>query len=186
MTTTPVATAPEMLVGKALLQFAKANKSIPSAQLARDAGYVKTNKAGRQLPDVSAFKTALLDASGLALVSGKATRSSAYETAVHQSGVLLIGYNYVREMKVGPGDVFQIIPGTDDDGEPELLLKLVERVEGSPLPAKLPRRKPKGAAAAAPAATEAPADADADPIDTEDEEGYEEDDDTEEGGEDEE
>lgn len=139
----------EALTGKALLQLAKTNKNTPAAQLAREAGYIRTSRDGsKELPDVNAFKSALLEASGLQLVSGKATRSSAYETTVHQSGVLLVGYNYVRELGVGPGDVFQIVPGTDAEGEPQLVLRLVERVEGSPLPAKQPQRKPKAKAAA--------------------------------------
>ena len=101
---------PEPLVGKALLDKARALSNRPEDQIARACGYV--GPSGRLLK--KSFYRALVEAKGYALPSSTSTGSGAkgrqaeYRTRVHGNGNLLIGNAYTRRMGLEPGDEFRI------------------------------------------------------------------------------
>lgn len=100
---------PEMLVGKALLDRARALSNRPEDQIARACGYV--GPSGRVLK--KSFYRALVEAKGYAVPaptgsSGSKGRQAEYRTRVHGNGNLLIGNAYTRRMGLEPGDEFRI------------------------------------------------------------------------------
>jgi hypothetical protein len=107
------AARPEPLVGKALLDKARALSNRPEDQIARACGYV--GPSGRLLK--KSFYRALVEAKGYALPSSSGSSSSGsgtkgrqaeYRTRVHGNGNLLIGNAYTRKMGLEPGDEFRI------------------------------------------------------------------------------
>ena len=99
-----------MLVGKALIDYVKANELLNQTELAEGAGYVKTTSTGRTNVQVKQFYNALLSAQGLTIEVGKAPGKTAqYETAVHQSGIILLGKTYSKKFGIEPGDVLEIV-----------------------------------------------------------------------------
>ena len=123
---------PEPLVGKALLDKARALSNRPEDQIARACGYV--GPSGRVLK--KSFYRALVEAKGYKLPStagsstgsgGSKGRQADYRTRVHGNGNLLIGNAYTRRMGLEPGDEFKIelhketgsiwLLPMDDDGE---------------------------------------------------------------------
>lgn len=102
------------LTGSELLKFVDENEGLGRVALAKKAGYVRVNKKGEEVADVSKFYNALFDAQGLKLASRKGFRGGpikSYETTVHASGILLIGKSYTEEAELQPGDVFKIKTG---------------------------------------------------------------------------
>lgn len=102
------------LKGAELLKCVQANEGMGRVSLARKAGYVRINKNGEEVADIGKFYNALFEAQGLKLTSKRGCRLSntrSYETAVHASGILLIGKVYTQEADLEPGDVFRIKPG---------------------------------------------------------------------------
>ena len=101
---------PEMLVGKALLDRARALSNRPEDQIARACGYV--GPSGRVLK--KSFYRALVEAKGYAVPAptggsgGSKGRQAEYRTRVHGNGNLLIGNAYTRRMGLEPGDEFRI------------------------------------------------------------------------------
>jgi hypothetical protein len=103
-----------MLVGKALIDYVKANELLNQTELAEGAGYVKTTTSGRTNVLVKQFYNALLAAQGLTIEVGKAPGKTAqYETAVHKSGIILLGKTYSKKFGLNAGDVLEIV--LDDD-----------------------------------------------------------------------
>lgn len=102
--------SPEPLVGKALLDKARALSNRPEDQIARACGYV--GPSGRLMK--KSFYRALVEAKGYKLSthssSGAAAkgRQADYRTRVHGNGNLLIGQAYTRQMGLQPGDEFRI------------------------------------------------------------------------------
>jgi hypothetical protein len=104
---------PDPLVGKALLDRARALSNRPEDQIARACGYV--GPSGRVLK--KSFYRALVEAKGYPLPpstgssrgggAGKG-RQADYRTRVHGNGNLLIGNAYTRRMGLEPGDEFKI------------------------------------------------------------------------------
>lgn len=99
------------LTGAELLKFVDKNEGLGRISLARGAGYLRTNKKGEEVPDVTKFYNALFDAQGLKMASRRGFRggpSKSYETTVHANGVMVIGRSYTEEAELQPGDVFKI------------------------------------------------------------------------------
>ena len=104
---------PEPLVGKALLDKARALSNRPEDQIARACGYV--GPSGRLLK--KSFYRALVEAKGCAVPAGSSGgstggagkgRQADYRTRVHGNGNLLIGHAYTRKLGLAPGDEFRI------------------------------------------------------------------------------
>lgn len=141
----------ETLTGKALIKFVKDNsESLSKPELARQAGYMRETRAGESVPNPEGLYDALLEAHGTPVGGARAPRAVNYETHVHSNGALAIGYAYIKEFGVGPGDNFaiELQPGEG------IFLRLIERAEGSPRPVVKPEPKAKATPAAAPAAGE--------------------------------
>ena len=108
------ARVPEMLVGQALLERARALSNRPEDQIARACGYV--GPSGRLLK--KSFYRALVEAKGYTLPAGSAGggssgngakgRQAEFRTRVHGNGNLLIGHAYTRRMGLEPGQEFRI------------------------------------------------------------------------------
>ena len=105
--------ATEMLVGKALLDKARALSNRPEDQIARACGYV--GPSGRLLK--KSFYRALVDAKGYPMPASSAAsgggggakgRQAEFRTRVHGNGNLLIGHAYTRRMGLEPGQEFRI------------------------------------------------------------------------------
>ena len=106
---------PDPLVGKALLDKARALSNRPEDQIARACGYV--GPSGRLLK--KSFYRALVEAKGYKLPAtasssskggggGSKGRQADYRTRVHGNGNLLIGNAYTRRMGLEPGAEFKI------------------------------------------------------------------------------
>ena len=100
-----------MLVGKALLDRARALSNRPEDEIARACGYV--GPSGRVLR--KSFYRALVAAKGYALPSGTSSsqsgakgRQAEFRTRVHGNGNLLIGSAYTRKLGLQPGQEFKI------------------------------------------------------------------------------
>ena len=103
-----------MLVGKELLDLVKDRENMTQTELAREAGYVRQTKTGREQILVKNFYNALLKAKGVAIAVGKAPgKIAAYQTTVHRSGVILLGKTYSAKFNLQPGDELDIV--IDDD-----------------------------------------------------------------------
>ena len=107
----------EELTGKELLKKVKELQETESParrELARQCGYVKTTKKGEERINVTKFYEALLEAKGLTVGSDKEStkarrgRDATYKVVVQKNGQLLIGSAYTKNMKVEPGDEFDI------------------------------------------------------------------------------
>ena len=108
------ARVPEMLVGQALLERARALSNRPEDQIARACGYV--GPSGRLLK--KSFYRALVEAKGYTLPAGSGGggssgngakgRQAEFRTRVHGNGNLLIGHAYTRRMGLEPGQEFRI------------------------------------------------------------------------------
>ncbi len=108
------AQVPEMLVGQALLERARALSNRPEDQIARACGYV--GPSGRLLK--KSFYRALVEAKGYTLPAGSGGggssgngakgRQAEFRTRVHGNGNLLIGHAYTRRMGLEPGQEFRI------------------------------------------------------------------------------
>lgn len=133
------------LTGQALEEFLARNPNMSKRQMARETGYVSYSKqedgSERENVNIPAFLEACAALSRpVTFTNARGRRSSKYQTSVHGSGVLLVGYNYVQEVGVGPGDTFDIVPNPETG---DILLRLASRVEGSPLPLVKPTPRPK-------------------------------------------
>ena len=134
------------LTGRELLALVKENPEITNrSELARMAGYERETRKGDTVADLSRFVDALLEAKGVKLEAEPRGRAAANETTVHANGSVLIGSIYSKSAGVGPGDVLGI---TVDPSTGQIVLDVLSRVEGSPLPFKTydsQKRKKKGA-----------------------------------------
>jgi hypothetical protein len=125
------AQVPEMLVGQALLERARALSNRPEDQIARACGYV--GPSGRLLK--KSFYRALVEAKGYTLPAGSGGggssgngakgRQAEFRTRVHGNGNLLIGHAYTRRMGLEPGQEFRIElhsegDQTDDDQQDDV------------------------------------------------------------------
>lgn len=100
-----------MLEGQELLDFVRDNKSrnLSEADLAREAGYIRVTKKGKEQVLAKKFYHALLTAKGTDLSIGRAPGKVAqYYTHVHASGVILLGKTYSEEFGLNPGDELDI------------------------------------------------------------------------------
>ena len=127
----------EKITGKKLIAFVRENPGLTKGELAQEAGFMRLNKNQELVADLKNFEAHLLEAHGTPIMQSRVTRSAAYETSVHASGIILVGANYLTEFGVGPGDRFNI------EIQPEgVFLRLAERVAGSPLPITKKTAKP--------------------------------------------
>lgn len=140
MTETFTGPMTEPLTGKGLIKFVKENR-LPKPDLAREAGYMRTTRAGEVVPDPDRMYEALLEAHGTPVDSARSGRAVSYEAHVNSNGALAVGAAYTKEFGVGPGDEFEI--QLLEDG---IFLRLTGRVEGSPRPVAKPKAKAKAKA----------------------------------------
>ncbi len=118
-----------MLVGKELLDKARALSNRPEDEIARGCGYV--GPSGRVLR--KNFYKALVEAKGYKLRSstgragGRSSRGrqAEFRTRVHGNGNLLIGHAYTRRLGLEPGQEFRI--EIRKDSRAILLLPLGEK-----------------------------------------------------------
>lgn len=142
-TTPPVSTP---LTGRDLLQLVKDYSEENATALALRAGYTRAHrKTGETIANTAAFKDALLVAKGVSLASDTKGRAAQNETTVHAAGGILIGSIYSKMAGVGPGDTYKITVSAETS---QIILDLIERVEGSPLPFRVYDRAKKAPAAA--------------------------------------
>jgi hypothetical protein len=114
-----------MLTGQELLSFVKANADMDQAELAREAGYVKTTDKGTERLLINKLHEALLDAKGVKLkTSKKPGKTAQFMTTVHRTGVILVGKTYSEKFGVEPGDELKIV--IEDDA-----IRLVPQTAGS-------------------------------------------------------
>jgi hypothetical protein len=126
--------------GRDLLALVKENPEATKQELASRAGYTRKTRKGAEVIDIEAFKDAILEAKGVNIKSEARGRAAANETTVHAAGGILIGSIYAKMAGVGPGDVYSI---TVDPAAGQIVLDVISRVEGSPLPFKVYERSPK-------------------------------------------
>lgn len=99
-----------MLVGKELLDRARALSNRPEDEIARACGYV--GPSGRVLR--KSFYRALVEAKGYKIPAtspgggGTRGRQAEFRTRVHGNGNLLIGHAYTRRLGLEPGQEFRI------------------------------------------------------------------------------
>lgn len=121
-----------MLEGQELLDFVHENerRKLSEADLAREAGYVRTTKTGKEQVLLKRFTSALLAAKGLEISIGRAPGKVAqYFTHVHASGVILLGKTYSQEYGLQPYDELDI--RLEADG-----IRLVPRADAPALKAE--------------------------------------------------
>ena len=131
--------------GRELLALVKDNPEATKQELASMAGYIRKTRKGVEVTNIQAFMDAIVEAKGVNIKSEVRGRAAANETTVHAAGGILIGSIYAKMAGVGPGDVYSI---TVDEATGQIVLDVISRVEGSPLPFKVYERSPKAAAAA--------------------------------------
>lgn len=103
-----------MLVGQELVDFVLGNGEVPQKEQAKQAGYIRTTKTGKEQILVKEFTNALLAAKGLPVTqTRKVGKAALFETTVHQTGIILLGRHYGRKFGVKPGDVLKIEIGDD-------------------------------------------------------------------------
>jgi len=142
-TTPPVSTP---ITGRELLQLVKDNDTLNATALALLAGYTRTHrKTGETIANTAAFKDALLVAKGVTIASDTKGRAAQNETTVHAGGGILIGSIYAKMAGVGPGDTYSITVNAETS---QIVLDVIERVEGSPQPFRVYDRAKKATAAA--------------------------------------
>ena len=104
-----------MLVGIELVEFVRENEGLTQAELAEKAGYVRVVDGGKQQIMTKSFMDALLAARGVKIAPPKQRGKRAnYKTAVHKSGIILLGATYSEKWGLEPGDELQIL--LEDDG----------------------------------------------------------------------
>ncbi len=97
-----------MLVGTALLDFVKTNEGCTENELAEAAGYTKV-VSGKNMVQIKAFTSALLEAKGVCIKSkSRGGKTAPFKTAVHQSGIVLLGKTYSEKFDLQPGDELEI------------------------------------------------------------------------------
>lgn len=97
-----------MLVGQELLKFVEINEGSTEHELAEAAGYVK-DVAGKPTVQIKAFTHALLEAKGVRILAKpKGGKVAPFKTAVHKSGIVLLGKTYSEQFKLVPGDELEI------------------------------------------------------------------------------
>jgi AbrB-like transcriptional regulator len=109
-------TQPEPLTGAALLEKVKDLGNLSKEKKARACGYYTVTKNGVERVNMMKFLNALIDAEGIELDSsangqGRGGRSASYKISVQSNGNLLIGSAYTKQMKLNPGDEFEITLG---------------------------------------------------------------------------
>ena len=97
-----------MLVGTELLSFIEANEGCTEYELAEAAGYVK-DVAGKSTVQIKQFTHALLEAKGVRILTKpKGGKVAPFKTAVHKSGIVLLGKTYSEKFNLVPGDELEI------------------------------------------------------------------------------
>ena len=97
-----------MLVGTALLNFVETNEGCTEYELAEAAGYTKVVN-DRSTIQLKSFITALLEAKGVCIKSkARGGKTAPFKTAVHQSGIVLLGKTYSEKFDLLPGDELEI------------------------------------------------------------------------------
>lgn len=103
-----------MLVGHDLIEYVQKHSTAKLKEMARGAGYTRTNKNGRVDVLIRSFNQALLAAKGLNIAPSRAPgKIAGYETTVHRSGIALVGKTYTEEFGLKPGDSLSIELGED-------------------------------------------------------------------------
>lgn len=105
-----------MLEGQELLDFVKGSESrqLTEPDLAREAGYIRITKTGREQVLTKRFYNALLAAKGIEVNLGRTPgKTPQFTTHVHRSGVILLGKTYSEEFGLNPGD--ELVIKLDDD-----------------------------------------------------------------------
>ncbi len=106
-------TAP--LTGKELLQKVKELTHLSKRDTAKACGYYSITKSGKTRIDLTGFYDALLAARGISLEPEKKKdgrgREATYRVSVHKNGQIVIGAAYTQEMRLRPGDEFEIKVG---------------------------------------------------------------------------
>lgn len=98
-----------MLTGQDLIKYVKSNLSLNKSQLAKGAGYVRTEADGKTVVLVQAFYDALLEAQGMPLRKGPVRgRPAANQVSVQKNGIVVLGKRYTKDFGVQPGDVLEI------------------------------------------------------------------------------
>lgn len=103
-----------MLTGQELVKFVKGNPELNKSQLAKGAGYTRTDEEGKSVVLIQAFYDALLEAQGLSIKKGQLRgRPAANQVSVQRNGIVVLGKRYTANFGVNPGDIFEI--AMDDD-----------------------------------------------------------------------
>lgn len=103
-----------MLTGQELVKFVKGNPEMNKSQLAKGAGYTRTDDEGKTVVLIQAFYDALLAAQGLLIKKGQLRgRAAANQVSVQRNGIVVLGKRYTSDFGVNPGDTFNI--EMDDD-----------------------------------------------------------------------
>jgi len=106
----------EPLVGEQLIHKVKELDNISKEEKAKACGYYTITKNGHERVNMMQFLNALIDAEGIDL-EGKSTgnghggRSASYRITVQANGQLLIGSAYTKQLRLNPGDEFEISLG---------------------------------------------------------------------------
>lgn len=104
-----------MLAGIELVEFVRENEGLTQSELAQKAGYVKTVAGGKEQVLIKKFMDALLAARGVTIATAKRRGKRAnYRTAVHKTGIILLGATYSSKWGLEPGDELEIL--LEDDG----------------------------------------------------------------------
>jgi hypothetical protein len=106
------AIAPTLLTGKALLLKVKELSGASRRETAKECGYFKILKNGKEQVNTANFYNALLEAKGIS-ITAKAKKDGRgrdvnYKITVHQNGQIVIGSAYTKEMGLKEGDEFTI------------------------------------------------------------------------------
>jgi hypothetical protein len=106
------AIAPTPLTGKALLSKLKELSDVPRRETAKQCGYFKILKNGKEQVNTTDFYDAVLEAKGISMTAkaekdGRG-REASYKATVHQNGQVIIGAAYTKEMGLKEGDEFTI------------------------------------------------------------------------------
>ncbi|PSB24408.1 AbrB family transcriptional regulator [Stenomitos frigidus] len=106
----------EPLTGEALLQKVKTLATLSKTQKAKACGYYTVTKGGVERVNLLQFLQALIEAEGIILDKpaaerGRDGRSARYRIAVQANGNLLIGTAYTQQMRLQPGDAFELVLG---------------------------------------------------------------------------
>ena len=104
-----------MLTGIKLVEFVRENEGLTQSELAAKAGYVKVVAGGKEQVLIKKFMDALLAARGITISATKRRGKRAnFRTAVHKTGIILLGATYSSEWGLEPGDQLDIL--LEDDG----------------------------------------------------------------------